>query len=111
MPITIDELHAADLAHAQAIAAIEQRLKGHDAMFAQVNAHLSKLDESVAVIREKMGNVATKDDFADLRKDISNYYAQQLAAAHNSIPAKFAAICAVGTLGLAALSFALAHFH
>lgn len=108
---TIDELQATDLAHAKAIAALEQKVKGHDAMFAQVNEHLGKLDESVAVIREKMGNVATKDDFAGLRKDISDYYLKQLTAAHNSIPAKFAAICAVGTLGLAALSFALAHFH
>lgn len=108
---TIDELDAADKAHSEAIAAMQERLKGHGTMLAQHQAHLFKLDETIATVRESMGRVATKDDILFLRRDISEAHTKQLIAANEAIPAKFAAWTGVGMLILAVLGFALTYFH
>lgn len=79
-------------------------------MLARHEAHLSKMDETIAVIRENMGRVATKDDISDLRRDITQNYSQQLAAAQSSIPAKFAAAFGGIVALIAVLSFAVQHF-
>ena len=108
---TIDELHAADKAHAEAIAAMEARLDGHDTMLAQHQAHLFKLDETIASVRESMGRVATKDDIMGLRTEISNQHTRQLIAANESIPGKFAAWTGIGMFLLALAGFAAQYLH
>jgi predicted nucleic acid-binding Zn-ribbon protein len=108
---TNDELHAADLEQARAIAALEARATGHDNMLAQHTLHLHRHDEQIAAIRETLGGLATKGDILDLRRDISTFNEQQMRDAHNSIPAKFGMICAGGMFLLTALAFGLAHFH
>jgi hypothetical protein len=102
----LDDLHAADRQHAAAIAAMEERLNGHDIMLEQHHAHLFKLDETIASVRESMGRVATKDDILALRSDISNQHTRQLIAANESIPSKFAAWTGVAMLIIAILGFA-----
>ena len=107
---TIDELHAADLQHAAAIAALEARATGHDHMHEVTRQHLSKLDDAVATIRETLGGLATKGDILNLSNQISGYNQQQLSQAHNSIPAKFAAAFSGGMFILALVAFAISHF-
>lgn len=104
---TLDDLHAADIEHVAAIAAINARLEGHSAMLARHDAHLIKLDETIASMREAMGRVATKDDIVDLRKDINTMFTTQMTNAHNSVPTKVA-VAISGFMGLLTLlSFAL----
>lgn len=107
---TIEELHEADLKHAAAIAAMEQRLTGHDAMIARHEANFLELRESIASIRVDMARVATKDDISELRKDITTHYATQLAAAQSSIPQKVGAWVGMGMFLLTLIGFALSHF-
>lgn len=104
---TLDDLHAADFEHAAAIAAINARLDGHSTMLARHDAHLIKLDETIASMREAMGKVATKDDILDLRRDISNTFATQMTNAHNSVPTKIAVMFTAISGLIAILSFAL----
>lgn len=107
---TIDELHEADRKHEAAIAAIKSRLSGHDEMLARHETHFTELRESIASIRVDMARVATKDDISLLRKDISDNYATQLAAAQSAIPAKVGAWVGVGGFLLALAGFAASHF-
>lgn len=107
---TIDELHAADKEHAEAIAAIKARLTGHETMLARHDSHLIKLDETTAVIRESMARTATKDDIAALRSDVTQNYVAQLKSAHDSIPKNFAMAISVGGFILAVAAFALQHW-
>ena len=82
-------------------------------MIARHEDHLAKMDETIAVLRETIGRVATKDDILDLRKDIGNTFNQQLTAAHNSVPAKIALIFSGGMflISLITLVTALAKSH
>lgn len=104
---TLDDLHAADIEHMAAIAAIHARLDGHSTMLARHDAHLMKLDETIASMREAMGRVATKDDIVDLRKDINGMFVTQMNNAHNSMPTRVAVMISGFMAVLAALSFAL----
>lgn len=107
---TIDELHAADKQHAEAIADIKDRLTGHDIMLARHEANFGEIRQEIGLIRENMARVATKDDISALRQDISNNYAMQLAAAQSAIPARVGAWVGVGGFLLALAGFAASHF-
>lgn len=104
---TIEDLHSADQGHAMAIAEIRARLSGHDDILERHERHLAKLDETVIMLREGLMTVAKKDDISDLRRDINDKFDKRLNDAHNSIPAKFAAVCAAGMFLLAAITLAL----
>jgi len=104
---TIEDLHAADREHAMAIEALRARLVAHDETLDRHERHLAKLDETVVMLREGLMTVAKKDDISDLRRDINDKFDKRLTDAHNSIPAKFAAVCAAGMFLLAAITLAL----
>lgn len=88
MTTIMDELQAADRKHAEAIAEIRARLNNHDEDIARHELMIGKLNETVAVIREAVAKVATKDDVMSLSRNIDEKFNNQLAAANNSIPAK-----------------------
>jgi hypothetical protein len=104
---TFEELHAADQGHAMAIAELRARIGNHDDILERHERHLAKLDETVVMLREGLMTVARKDDISDLRRDINEKFDKRLTDAHNSIPAKFAAVCAAGMFLLAAVTLAL----
>lgn len=93
--------------HAIMIAELKLRVDGHDEALARHEKHLAKLDETVIFLREGLMTVATKNDIAELRKDIGDRFDKRLVDAHNSIPAKFAAVCAGGMFLIAAVTLAL----
>lgn len=84
----MDELQAADRRHEAAIAEIRARLTGHDEDIQRHEQMIGKLNETVAVIREAVAKVATKDDVMSLSRNIDEKFNKQLSDAHNSIPAK-----------------------
>lgn len=90
-----------------AISEIKARLTSHDDTLERHERHLAKLDETVVMLREGLMTVAKKDDISDLRRDINDKFDKRLTDAHNSIPAKFAAVCAAGMFLIAALTLAL----
>lgn len=100
--LTTDELHAADKEHAVAIAELRMRIDGHDEALERHERHMVKLDETVTVLRETIGRVATKEDISDLRKDIGEKFDKQLSDAHNSVPIKLTLITS-GAMFLLAL--------
>ena len=104
---TIEDLYAADQEHAMAISELKARLSSHDDTLERHERNLAKLDETVIMLREGLMTVAKKDDIADLRRDINDKFDKRLTDAHNSIPAKFAAVCAAGMFLLAAITLAL----
>jgi hypothetical protein len=108
---SLDELHNADLEHAAKIAAIMARVDGHDTMLAQHQAHLLKLDETIATVRESIGGLATKNDILDLQRIIGGAHERQLSDAHNSIPLKFAAWTSLASAIIAGIGVMAAFFH
>ena len=104
---TIEELHAADQGHAMAIEALRARLVAHDETLDRHERHLAKLDETVVMLREGLMTVAKKDDISDLRKDINEQVQRNMRDAHNSIPAKFAAVCGAGMFMIALVTLFL----
>lgn len=90
-----------------AIAELRARIGNHDDILERHERHLAKLDETVIMLREGLATVAKKDDIADLRRDISDRFDKRMTDAHNSIPAKFAAVCAAGMFILAAITLSL----
>lgn len=71
-----------------AIAELRTRIEGHDDALEKLDARVTRHDEIIASLREAVAKVATKDDIAELRKDINESYSTQMRDAHNSIPAK-----------------------
>lgn len=63
------------------------------------------------MLRETMGRVATRDDIADLRKDVSDRFDARARDAHNSIPVKLAAWFGGVMALLGLIEFALGHWH
>jgi cob(I)alamin adenosyltransferase len=108
---TLDDLQEADRKHEAAIAAVEARLNGHDTMLKEHQAHLFRLDETMAAVRESMGKVATKDDIMGLRTEIMTQHTKQLQAANDAIPARVGAWVGIGGLILAMLGFASTYLH
>lgn len=100
---TMDELQAADRQHAEAIAELRARLNSHDEDIARHENMINKLNETVAVIREAVAKVATKDDVLALSRNIDDKFNKQLADAHNSIPAKIGLWITGGSVLLTAI--------
>jgi hypothetical protein len=110
-------MQAAIQEHAEKIARVEARVDAHEArheqhdeVHARHERHLSKLDDAIGILRETMGRVATRDDIADLRKDVSDRFDARARDAHNSIPVKLAAWFGGVVALLGVLEFALGHF-
>lgn len=104
---TIEDLYAADQEHAMAISELKARLSSHDDTLERHERHLAKLDETVIMLREGLMTVAKKDDIADLRKDINEQVQRNMRDAHNSIPARFAAVCGAGMFLIALVTLFL----
>ena len=81
-----------------AIAELRERVKGHDDDIARHENHLRKLDETVSELRTAIAKVATKDDVAALRQDVTNTFYQQLRDANSSIPGKIGILLTGGSL-------------
>lgn len=110
MPST-EDMQNAIRENAQAIAEVRARVDGHDDDIARHERHISKLDDAITMLRETIGRVATKDDIADLRKDVSDRFDKRAEDAHNSIPTKLAAWFGGVMVILTLLEFALGHLH
>lgn len=95
MPST-EEMQIAIRENAEALAEVRARVDGHDEDIARHERHIAKLDDAVVMLRETIGRVATKDDIADLRKDISSKFDKQLVDAQNSVPGKVAVVFTAG---------------
>jgi DNA repair ATPase RecN len=80
------------------IVALKERVKAHDEDIARHDAHLEKLDETVAELRTAIATVATKDDINRLRVDINEKFSTHLSNALDAIPGKWAAIFAGGLM-------------
>jgi predicted nucleic acid-binding Zn-ribbon protein len=107
----MEHIEAAIRENAEAIAEVRARVDGHDDDIARQERHISKLDEQIVILRETVGRVATKDDIADLRKDVSDRFDKRAEDAHNSIPTKLAAWFGGTMVILTLLEFALGHWH
>lgn len=107
----MDQIQAAIRENAEAIAEVRARVDGHDEDIARHERHFSKLDETIGILRETMGRVATRDDIADLRKDVSDRFDARARDAHNSIPVKLAAWFGGIMALLGVVEFALGHWH
>lgn len=90
-----------------AISELKARLSSHDDTLERHERHLAKLDETVIMLREGLMTVAKKDDIADLRKDINEQVQRNMRDAHNSIPARFAAVCGAGMFLIALVTLFL----
>ena len=90
-----------------AIAELRARVDGHDEALARHERHLAKLDETIVTLREGFMTVATKNDISDLRKDINEQVQRNMRDAHNSIPARFAAVCGAGMFLIALVTLFL----
>lgn len=112
MPST-DDLHAADQKHAVAIAELRARIDGHDEAIERHERHIAKLDETVTVLREAYGKVATTADINGLRDDIANKFDSQLRDAQRSIPEKVAVVFSGGMFLIAIITLfvSLVHNH
>jgi chromosome segregation ATPase len=108
MPTT-DELHAADQEHAVAIAELRARIEGHDESIDRHEVNISKLNETVGVLREAVAKVATKDDILGLSRNIDEKYNTQLRDAHNSIPTKIGLWLTAGSVLVAVIALFLHH--
>lgn len=80
------------------IAELRARADATDDAIEKLDQRVTRHDEIIATLREAVAKVATKDDIADLRKDISETYAEQMRDAHNSIPTKIGLLIAAGSL-------------
>jgi uncharacterized membrane protein YccC len=114
----VEQMQATIREHAEAIAEVRARVDVHEEKHEQQAAinerhekHLGRLDEICATLRETIGRVATKDDIADLRKDVSDRFDLRARDAHNSIPVKLAAWFGGLMALIAFLDFAFGHFH
>lgn len=114
----MDQIQAAIQENMEAIAEVRARVDVHDTLhqqhaddIARHERHISKLDETIGILRETMGRVATRDDIADLRKDVSDRFDARARDAHNSIPVKLAAWFGGVMALLGVIEFALGHWH
>ncbi|WP_157639439.1 hypothetical protein [Burkholderia ubonensis] len=81
-----------------AIAELRARQDATDDAVERLDARVTRHDEIIAGLREAVAKVATKDDIAELRKDINDTYATQMRDAHNSIPTKIGLLIAAAGL-------------
>lgn len=90
---TLDELHEADRRHAEALsehdAAISElraTVKGQGEDIARHDTHLSKLDETCTLLREKFGTLATRADMDRLTDAVNTRHNEQMLRAQESTP-------------------------
>lgn len=108
MPTT-EELDIADKEHARAIAELRERVRGHTEDIERHETNISKLNETVGVLREAVAKVATKDDILGLSRNIDEKYNTQLRDAHNSIPTKIGLWLTAGSVLVAVIALFLHH--
>jgi ParB-like chromosome segregation protein Spo0J len=108
---TMDELQAADRHHAEAIAELRARLNGHDEDIARHEFMIGKLNETMAVMREAVAKVATKDDVMSLSRNIDEKFNKQLSDAHNSIPGKIGLWLTGGSLVMMGIGLLMTLVH
>lgn len=108
-PEELHQLKQADLEHAAAISELRANVKANTADIARHDQHLGKLDETVAVLRESYGRVASKDDIMALSKNIDDKFTTQMRDAHNSIPSKIGLVLTLGSLVIALIGLYLGH--
>ena len=91
------------------IAELRARADATDDAIEKLDARVTRHDEIIASLREAVAKVATKDDIADLRKDINETYATQMRDAHNSIPAKIGLLIAAAGVLVPIAALFIAH--
>ena len=92
-----------------AIAELRARQDAADDAIEKLDARVTRHDEIIASLREAVAKVATKDDIADLRKDINESYATQMRDAHNSIPAKIGLLIAAAGVLVPIIALFISH--
>jgi len=96
---------SSDLVHLEyRVESVEETARRHD-------IQIEKLDSAVADLREALARVATKTDVAELRKDITDTFAQAARDAQNSIPVKITAWFTGAMLIMAILGIFASMFH
>lgn len=101
---TLEELHAADQAHAAAIAELRAGVAEHRDI-------LQRHAEMITELRIAYGNVATKADLAEVGQSLHSKIDALVVTAYNSIPAKVAAGFAGGMFLLALISLVAGFMH
>lgn len=87
-----------------AIAELRARADATDNAIERLDERVTRHDEIIASLREAVAKVATKDDIADLRKDINEQFTVQMRDAHNSVPVKHSLLISAGMFVLALIS-------
>lgn len=92
---------------------LQERVKAHDTILSDHAKHLAVLDTAIADMRAVLGTVSTKQDIADLRKDITHMFLDSLRDAQRSLPGKIAATfgAAMFVVALLSLVLGLGHIH
>jgi uncharacterized coiled-coil protein SlyX len=108
---TLEELEAADRKQAEAIAKLEAHVADHDGRLDRHDRHLFKLDESIGMLRENFGRVATKDDILNLSRNIDDKYTTHMRDAQNSLPGRMGIVLAAGTLICTIITVVIALTH
>lgn len=95
------------------VARLQERVAVHETILSDHAKHLAVLDTAIADMRAVLGTVATKQDIADLRKDLSHMFIDSLRDAQRSLPGKIAAIfgAAMFVVALLGLVLGLTHMH
>lgn len=110
-PIDLEHMSAIQQEHAVALAALREQTRGHEEEHARHRAHFAKLDEQVAILRETMASVATKDDIMALRNDVAGQFNQNLREALSSVPSRVSTFitCGLFLIALASLILGMRH--
>ena len=80
------------------IAELRARQDATDDAIEKLDVRVTRHDEIIADLREAVAKVATKDDVAALRADITTTFYQQLRDANSSIPGKIGVLLTGGSL-------------
>lgn len=91
------------------IAELRARQDATDDAIEKLDARVTRHDEIIGSLREAVAKVATKDDIAELRKDINDTYATQMRDAHNSIPAKIGLLIAAAGVVVPIIALFISH--
>lgn len=83
----------------------DTRLESHDDEIRRHDSMIASLNESMAVFKEVLANMATKADILGLRNDISEQFNANLKDAHNSVPVRITLAVTVGMFLIALVGF------
>lgn len=92
-----------------AIAELRERVNGHNDAIEKLETRVTRHDEIIGELREAVAKVATKDDVAALRKDISETFYSNLKEAHSSIPGRIGLLIAAGSLVVTVVALFVSH--